>query len=542
MKITVCQLNYIVGDISGNTQKIIEAIEKAKKEQSDMVVFSELSVCGYPPYDLLFNSSFISDSITAIEKIASCCTDITAVVGGIDVNKGTGKHLYNTAFILSQGMVKAVYHKSLLPTYDVFDEARYFEPSYKPLMIEVNGKRIFITICEDLWTNETDTQPALGKPHYNYDTIAEIKLLKPDFVINIAASPFSAFQYNYRYNLLLSIHQKLECPLLYVNQVGANTELVFDGGSAFYKDNTRYFQLPFFEEKEMEINTEQIVANVTAMSGIQALNQALVTGIKDYFAKNGFTKAVLGLSGGIDSAVVALLAKQALGEENVHTLLMPSRFSSEHSLTDAIELCKRNHISYDILSIEKPFQSLESGLREIFKNQPPDIAEENIQARIRAVFLMAYSNKFGPILLNTSNKSEMSVGYGTLYGDMAGAISVLGDVYKTQVYQLAHFLNKNEELIPINIIRKPPSAELRPNQKDSDSLPEYDILDKILYHIIEEQLSISDMVAKGFDDLTVQKVFKLVHTNEYKRYQAPPVIRVSTKAFGYGRRIPLVKK
>jgi len=542
MKITLCQLNYIVGDIEGNAQKIIEHIKQAKSENSDVVVFSELAICGYPPYDLLFNSSFVQKSVEAINIIAQHCIGITAIVGGIEAHHGDGKNLFNTAFVLQNGQITHTYHKALLPTYDIFDEARYFEPVYKPAVFKLKNVKFAITICEDLWTTETDIHPSPGKPNYQYNILQANKALNVDFIINIAASPYSISQHSYRYEVLARAYNILQCPIIYVNQVGANTDLIFDGGSVvFNKKGEKYF-LPFFEECHQTINFDTYTKQEICLKPIESLYHALKLGIHDYFTKNNFKKAVLGLSGGIDSAVVAVLAAHALGNENVHCLLMPSRFSSQHSVDDAVDLCHRNQITYDILSIEQPFIAFEQSLHNLFQDLPNDVTEENIQARIRALYLMAYSNKFGHILLNTSNKSEMAVGYGTLYGDMCGAIAVIGDVYKTQVYELAKFLNKKQELIPINIINKAPSAELRPNQKDSDSLPEYEHLDKLLYHIIEMQLTIPDLINLGFSEDIVKKVYRLVQINEYKRYQAAPVLRVSSKAFGYGRRIPLVKK
>lgn len=542
MKITLCQLNYVVGNIDGNAQKIMEHIKQAKSEKSDLIVFSELAICGYPPYDLLFNSSFVKQSIEAIKTIAKQCYQITAIVGGIDFNDGDGKSLFNAAYVLEDGKIKHVYHKALLPTYDVFDEARYFEPAYNPLIINIRGNRVAITICEDLWLPQIDSQPTPGKPKYQYDLIKANKALDPDLIINIAASPYSIFQHSYRYEILTKVYKQLNCPLVYVNQVGSNTDLIFDGGSlAFNNKGEKYF-LPFFNESHTNIELDTVIKNGNVFEEVESLYHALILGISDYFKKSNFKKAVLGLSGGIDSAVVSVLAAHALGNENVHCLLMPSRYSSQHSIEDAIELCNKNKLTYDILPIEKPFNAFEKSLSNVFKGKESDVTEENIQARVRAIYLMAYSNKFGSILLNTSNKSEMAIGYGTLYGDMCGAIAVIGDVYKTQVYQLANYLNRVEELIPQNIIKKAPSAELRYNQKDSDTLPEYDLLDQLLYDIIEMQLTVQGLVEKGYPDETIKKVYRLVQLNEYKRYQAPPVLRVSSKAFGYGRRIPIVKK
>ncbi len=542
LTIALCQLNYTVGNLEGNSAKIIGEIHNAKKQGADIAVFSELALPGYPPYDLLFSDKWIEQSLHYISVIAKECKDIIAIVGGVDINKGDGKRLFNTAFVLENGQITHRYYKALLPTYDVFDEARYFEPSYNPLIINVKNKKVAITICEDLWTVKTDTHPAPGKPYYHYDTIQEYKKLRPDILINIAASPYSYTQIAYRYQVIKEAQKELNCPLIYVNQIGANTDLVFDGGSCVVHTNGMV-HLPFFKEQTAIINLNNLNdSHVYQQEPIESIYQALILGISDFFSKNHFNWAVIGLSGGIDSAVVAILAAEAIGKENVHCLLMPSRFSSDHSIRDAVDLCQRNQISYDILSIEPIFSATEKYLQPIFHSKPYDITEENIQARLRALFLMAYSNKHGHILLNTSNKSEMAVGYGTLYGDMCGALSVLGDVYKTQVYELARYINRNGERIPLHILTKAPSAELRPNQKDSDSLPEYDLLDRLLFKMIEEQKSIDEIVAEGYDSVVVSKVYKLLHHNEFKRYQAAPVIRVSTKAFGLGRRFPLVKK
>ncbi len=401
--------------------------------------YSELAVCGYPPYDLLFNDYFVNKTIKAVDIIASHCNGIIAIVGGIDKNNGYGKSLFNTAFILSNGKVVERYHKALLPTYDIFDEARYFEPVQKPVIFEYNGYKIAVSICEDIWTSSTDVYSNTEKPRYEYDIVKIYAQYSPDLMINIAASPYSTSQQSYRYQILNNAQQQLNCPIVYVNQVGAHTDLIFDGGSSVIWKDKQIFQLPFFEEKIEYIDITAPIEKRNNLTEIESLYQSLIFGIKDFFTKNGFKKAVLGLSGGIDSAVVAVLAVHALGNENVHCLLMPSRYTSQHSIEDAVELCRINKLSYNIISIEPPFQSFENTLQNIFKDTQPDITEENIQARIRAIYLMAFANKFGFILLNTSNKSEMAVGYGTLYGDMCGALSVLGDVYKTQVYELAHF-------------------------------------------------------------------------------------------------------
>jgi NAD+ synthase (glutamine-hydrolysing) len=548
MRIALAQLNFMIGDFEGNTRKILDAIEKSRDEKASLVVFPELSVCGYPPRDFLEFGDFIKKSEDAVHAIAKECVGIAAIVGAPSVNPDDkGKALYNSAFFLEKGKIGAVVHKTLLPNYDVFDEYRYFEPNRLPYqLIECNGKRIALTICEDLWNVADD-------PLYVRNPMDDLARLGPDLIINIAASPFHYDQPAHRYDILSRNARKYNVPVYYVNHVGGQTELLFDGGSMVLgKDGGVVKQLDFFEEQLVIIRTEDEGTEDGGRgdesgirhpaSGIQMIRSALVMGIRDYFTKLGFTRATLGLSGGIDSAVTLVLAAEALGPDNVVPLLLPSRFSSEHSITDAIAICDNLGIKYYHISIDDAFSAVEHTLGPYFSGLPFNLAEENIQARLRAVILMAFSNKFGYILLNTSNKSEAAVGYGTLYGDMCGGLSVLGDLYKTQVYQLAHLINAAKEIIPLNTITKPPSAELRPGQRDSDSLPEYEILDKILYEYIENRVGPHELVGKGFDEATVKRILKLVNTNEYKRYQSPPILRVSPKAFGSGRRLPIVGK
>ena len=548
MKIALAQLSFMIGDFEGNTRKILDAAGKARERNADLVVFPELCVCGYPPRDFLEFGDFIRKSQEAVENIAKNCKGIAVIVGAPSVNPAEkGKPLYNSAFVLQDGKISDVVHKTLLPNYDVFDEYRYFEPNRLPYhLIECCGKKIALTICEDLW-NVTDD------PLYVRNPMDELAPLRPDLVINIAASPFHYGQPAHRSDILSRNAKKYKLPVLYVNHIGGQTELLFDGGSmAVNPAGDITDQLSFFEEKIVVIDTDrfstadggpQTVSSIQhPASGILLIRSALVMGIRDYFGKLGFTKATLGLSGGIDSAVTLVLAAEALGRENILPLLLPSKFSSAHSITDAVALCDNLGIKYHTVSIDEANSALEHTLEPHFKGLPFDLAEENIQARLRAVILMAFSNKFGYILLNTSNKSEAAVGYGTLYGDMCGGLSVLGDLYKTQVYELAAEINLEKEIIPVNTITKPPSAELRPGQKDSDSLPEYEILDKILFEYIENHTGPDDLIRKGFDEKVVRKVLKLVNTSEYKRYQAPPILRVSPKAFGSGRRLPIAGK
>jgi NAD+ synthase (glutamine-hydrolysing) len=542
MKIALAQVNYLIGDFEGNTRIIIECIRKARLQKADLVVFSELSVCGYPPRDFLEFDDFILRSNKQIDIIASECKDIAAIVGAPSVNMAPkGKPLFNSAYFLEDGKVKAIVNKTLLPNYDIFDEYRYFEPNRSFNIIAFQGVKIALTICEDIWNISDD-------PLYIISPMDELAPLKPDLMINISASPFNYNQLAERNVILERNTQKYKIPLVYVNHVGAQTELLFDGGSVVVDaKGTIREQCLFFEEDFKIVDMSQLetlskVNPVAESNKIELIHDALVMGIRDYFKKLNFSKAILGLSGGIDSAVTLALAAQALGKDNVRPVLLPSRYSSDHSITDAIALAENLGCRYDQISIDKAFAAFEESLEPVFENIPFGLAEENIQARTRAVLLMGMANKLGYILLNTSNKSEAAVGYGTLYGDMCGGISVLGDVYKTDVFGLAHYINRHMEIIPINSITKPPSAELRPDQKDSDSLPDYDLLDQILFLYIEKRKGPSDIVKAGFDEVVVNRVLRMVNSNEWKRQQTPPILRVSYKAFGSGRRMPIVAR
>jgi NAD+ synthase (glutamine-hydrolysing) len=544
MRIALAQLNYHVGNFDSNAQKIINKIQEAKKKQVQLIVFSELCLTGYPPRDFLEFSDFIRLSEEHIQQIAKHCDGITAVVGAPSKNESPkGKQLYNTAYVLANGEVQQAIHKTLLPTYDVFDEYRYFEPNDTFETINVEGIQIALTICEDLWNIGEDI----------LYTVSPMDLLmeeKPQLIINIAASPFGQFHIENRKEVLLQNVEKYQLPLLYVNHVGAQTELIFDGGSMAINTNGSIVdELAYFDEEfkiyEFENNTLTQVGKDHSFlpdERIELIHDALITGIKDYFQKSGFKTAILGSSGGIDSALVQALAVKALGAENVRAILMPSEFSSDHSIDDAVQLSKNLGNPYDIIAIKEPYNAFNTILKDVFKGKDFDVTEENIQSRSRGIILMAISNKFGNILLNTSNKSELAVGYGTLYGDIAGGLGVIGDVYKTQAYDLARFINKEQEIIPQNIIDKAPSAELRPDQKDSDSLPDYDVLDKVLYHYIEERLGPNEIIAKGYDENLVLRILRMVNNNEYKRHQTPPILRVTNKAFGSGRRMPIVGK
>jgi NAD+ synthase (glutamine-hydrolysing) len=543
MRIALAQLNYIIGDFELNTAKIIETIEKCKLQNAELVVFAELSVCGYPPRDFLEFDDFIEKSYHAINTIAAHCTEIAAIVGAPSRNPDSkGKNLFNSAWLLADGKVQCMAHKALLPTYDIFDEYRYFEPNRNFKCISFKGVKIALTICEDIWNLNPD-------PLYITNPMDVLALQNPDIMINIAASPFTYEQQETRMKILRANISRYNIPMVYVNQVGAQTELLFDGNSCVLaSDNKILTCCKDFVEDIVFVDFEPIRKVLASESPQQLANQdktslihsALIMGIKDYFGKMGFTKAILGLSGGIDSAVTLALAAEALGNENLYAVLLPSEYSSEHSIDDAIALAKKLDCKHDIISIKDGYNSILGSLGPFFNTLPFNVAEENIQARVRAVLLMALANKFGYILLNTSNKSEAAVGYGTLYGDMCGGISVLGDVYKTEVYELANHINRNQEIIPQNSIIKPPSAELRPGQKDSDSLPDYEILDKILYNYIELRQSPANLISAGFDEATVKRVLRMVNMNEWKRHQTPPILRVSPKAFGQGRRMPIV--
>lgn len=543
MKIALAQLNYHIGNFSENKRKIIQKIQHAEKAGADLVVFAELAISGYPPRDFLEFDDFIKKCNSAIEEIAGHCTTIAAIIGTPVFNPNSkGKPLYNTAAFLSDGKVQKHFYKTLLPNYDIFDEYRYFEPNRIYEVLSFKGFNIALNICEDLWNVQEN-------PLYTINPMDEVIGQNPDFIINIAASPFNYHQIDIRTEVLRKNAKKYNLPLFYVNHVGAQTELLFDGGSLVMDRKGKILnEMACFEEDFQIYDLDnvikgKVIRGITNHRPVIAMiHDALVMGIRNYFEKLGFSKAILGLSGGIDSAVTAALAAEALGNNNVYNVLLPSRFSSSHSVDDAIRLSENLNMPYDIIEIEKPFSAFEKTLKPFFKNLPFDVTEENLQARIRGVILMALSNKFGYILLNTSNKSEAAVGYGTLYGDMNGGLSVLGDVYKTRVFELARYINRHSEAIPENIITKPPSAELRPGQKDTDSLPDYESLDEILYQYIEKRQGPREIIEMGFDEKLVRRILKMVNTNEYKRYQTPPILRVSSKAFGMGRRMPIVAR
>ncbi len=555
MKIAIAQQNYHIGNFEANTQKILEGIRWAKEQGADLVMFSELSICGYAPRDFLEFNDFIDRCYQAIDEIKEHADTIGVLVGAPDRNPvREGKDLFNGAWMLYEKQVKAVVHKTCLPNYDVFDEYRYFEPADKWQVIHFKGKKLAITICEDIWN--------LGdNPLYRNCPMDHLITQQPDIMLNISASPFDYTHVEDRKAIVKLNTLKYKLPMIYCNCVGSQTEIVFDGGSlVFDKDSNMVAQLPLFEEsiKMFELDEqghfkEEIILEAEKIAEqeltpdkldvslcIPEIYDAIVLGIRDYFQKMGFTQALLGSSGGIDSAVTLALAVEALGKENVNAILMPSEFSSEHSVTDAEELSRKLGNPFNTVPIRKIYETFLNELKPVFRDLPFGLAEENIQARCRGNILMSIANKFGYILLNTSNKSELATGYGTLYGDMAGGLSVLGDCYKTQVYALAEYINRNEEIIPRNIIEKAPSAELRPGQKDSDSLPDYSILDPLLYQYIERRKGPKEIKEIGFDAALTNRVLRMVNRNEYKRNQFCPIIRISPKAFGMGRRLPIV--
>lgn len=540
MKIALAQINPFIGNFSSNTDKIISYCQKALEDNADLIVFPELAICGYPPRDFLLFEDFIQSCLNKIDYIASQFPNLGIIIGTPVFNhKPAGKSLHNAACFLYEGKRLHTIHKTLLPTYDVFDEYRYFEPGINDQCILFKGKKIAITICEDIWN------PGFETPLYPINPLDSLCTQNPDFIINLSASPFNYNQSEQRHKVLKANTIKYKVPLIYCNQVGAQTELIFDGNSSVYNElGEPILQLKPFQEDLQSIDLDTTKQSIPVQHGndIELIHDALVCGIRDYFQKLNFSKAILGLSGGIDSALTLALAAKALGNQNVLSVLLPSQFSSDHSITDSLELVQTLESPHHTISIEETVQAVNQTLQPYFKETKPGLAEENIQARSRAILLMALSNKFGYILLNTSNKSEAAVGYGTLYGDMCGGLSVLGDVYKTQVYQLANYINRDKIIIPENIINKAPSAELRPGQKDQDSLPPYDVLDAVLYQYIEQKHAPHEIIQMGFDPELVAKVLKMVNTNEWKRYQTPPILRVSPTAFGMGRRMPIVAK
>ncbi len=543
MKIFAAQVNPTVGDIKGNLEKLKALTENADKLNADLIVFPELFITGYPPRDLLNKSWFIRNIMSALAEIEKFSekTEAGILLGTpYPTERNTGRGLYNSALLIHKGKEIFIQHKSLLPTYDVFDEARYFDPAAETNIFKFKNVNLGLTICEDAWNDDK----LWTKRLYDFDPVESLAKQGADIIINISASPFFAGKEKIRFKIIKNHVIKHNIPFLFLNQVGGNDELIFDGRSMFLNEKGDMLSLlPSFEEYSTLIGTnDKSVIDYEPEEEIETVFKALVLGIRDYLGKCGFKKAVIGLSGGIDSAVTAALAVKALGNENVLGVLMPSHFSSQGSIDDSVKLSEYLNIKYKIIPIKKIFDEYLRTLIPHFENKPPDITEENIQARIRGDILMAISNKFNSLVLSTGNKSELAVGYCTLYGDMSGGLAVISDVPKTMVYELAKYMNRRESVIPEAIINKPPSAELRPDQKDEDSLPPYPILDKVLHYYIEEGLHEEDIVNLGFEKETVQWIIRTVNRNEYKRKQAAPGLKVTSKAFGIGRRMPVAAR
>ncbi len=538
MNIALAQINPLIGDIWGNTEKILEYISKAKEMGADLVIFPELTISGYPPKDLLEKHHFIESNVQALDEIRGKA-EIPVVVGFMDKNEeDSGKYLFNACAFIENQKIKSVHRKCLLPNYDVFDESRYFDPDIAVSTFELCGYKFAMTICEDLWN---ETMP-MKRKLYDYNPVDELVKIKPDFVINVAASPYGIKKKKLREDMLTQISKRVKVPLIYVNQVGGQDDLIFDGHSFIADQKGVVTECPGFEEHLKIYDTNAAYKNfIKYNKDEEEILNALTLGLKDYLKKCKFEKVVLGLSGGIDSALTAVIAVNALGKENVKGILMPSEYSTSHSVTDAEDLAKNLGIDYEIVPIKEMYHAYIKQLEPFFKDTEFDVTEENIQARIRGNVIMAFSNKFGYMPIATGNKSELSCGYCTLYGDMSGGLCVIGDVYKTEVYKLCRYINRDGEIIPENTITKPPSAELRPGQKDSDSLPDYDTLDGILKLYIEEWAGVDAIVETGYDEAVVRRILRLVDINEYKRRQAAPVLKISLKAFGTGRRMPIAQ-
>jgi NAD+ synthetase len=552
MKIAIAQINTTIGDFDGNFNKIRSAYLKAVENGSDLLLTPEMAITGYPPRDLLLRKDFVEKNRSVLEELAKITGNTGLIVGYVDFNyKKPGRNLTNSVALLKNGKIIEIRHKTLLPTYDVFDEDRYFEPAEKNTPVEFNGIQLGLTICEDIWNDEDfwrDRRYRRNPPAELFDAGAEI-------LINISASPWHLGKDKTRRQMLSSLARKYKKPVIYCNLVGGNDELVFDGGSMFFDTNGKLVaKANIFEEDFVIVDTDTLYSRAThsepSISEIdtseccdeEMIYRALVMGTRDYLHKCGFKSAVIGLSGGIDSSLVACIAADALGRENVLGVSMPSQYSSRGSLEDARKLAENLGIKYEVIPIQPPFESFKNQLSQIFRGLPEDITEENIQARIRGVILMAISNKFKSLVLTTGNKSELGVGYCTLYGDMCGGLAVISDIPKTMVYKVSRWINREKEVIPAACLTKPPSAELRPNQTDQDTLPPYEILDTILEAYVVDGKSPAEIVSLGFDERTVRYVIKLIENSEYKRRQAAPGIKVTSRAFGVGWRVPLAKR
>jgi NAD+ synthase (glutamine-hydrolysing) len=539
MRIGIAQINPTVGDLRGNFEKIRAAYQRLAAAGAELVLAPELATTGYPPQDLVFKSRFVPQNLEVIERLHQCIGDVPLLVGYVDRNAGRGKPFFNAAALLERGQSIRKSFKTLLPTYDVFDEDRYFEPGTGGEIFPIAGRRVGVTICEDIWT-----QDYLPGPLYETELIAALVAKGAQIIVNLSASPFSVRKLGVRREMLAALARAHHRPIVYCNVVGGNDQLVFDGSSiAFNRAGDLIAQLPSFQSAEAIIETDSRIALPLPPADLMAeLFGALSLGVRDYLAKCKFKSAVLGLSGGIDSAVAAALAVDSLGADNVVGVSMPSPYSSPGSIDDALALARNLGIRCLQIPIGDAFATFKKQFNEIFAGLPEDTTEENIQSRLRGMILMALSNKFGHLLLTTGNKSELAVGYCTIYGDMAGGLAVISDVPKTLVYELARWINREHEIIPAATIEKPPSAELKPGQVDQDSLPPYDILDQILQLYVEENQSARDIIARGFAEKTVRWIQHRVDLNEYKRAQAAPGIKVTSRAFGVGRRMPIAQQ
>ncbi len=542
MKIALCQINPVIGDIEGNKKKIIEGYRQGIQDKVDLVIFPELAICGYPPLDLVEKQEFRNKVKEVADEIASITGDVGVIFGSIvEELEDVGTGVYNSALLCFDGEVQFMQHKTLLPNYDVFDEVRYFEASRENKLFEFKGEKIAISICEDIWNDDDYWKHR----RYHIDPVQCQIDAGASLLVNISASPYAYGRRMERREMLSVLTKTNNVPLAYVCCAGAQTDLIFDGASMCFD---RKGNLCLIGEKYAEdyliFDSDGEYPEVDNMEGSYAeeVLQALIFGLRDYAGKTGFSKALVGLSGGIDSAVVTYIAAKAFGPESVHVILMPSQYSSEGSINDSKNLIENLGISSDIVSIQPVFEKVKEVMEPIFNGTKEDVTEENLQSRIRGLYLMAISNKYNHMLCTTGNKSEMAVGYATLYGDMNGALGIIADVYKTKVYELANYINREEEIIPHEIIDKAPSAELRPGQKDEDSLPPYEVLDQILVMYLEEYKEINEIVEKIGDRSTVEYVLKMVDRNEFKRRQSAPALRVTTKAFGYGRRFPIVQR
>lgn len=540
LRIGIAQINGTVGDFPGNAKKILHAYRACLDQGADLVITPEMSLVGYPPRDLVHKSQFVPKCLQALDYLSEEIKHVPLLVGYVDHNtaRSPGRPFRNAAAWLESGKIVHKIHKTLLPTYDVFDELRYFEPSETCEVIHWKGHRLGVTICEDIWTDDY-----LPRPLYDRDPIEELKLQGIDLLLNLSASPYHVGKTQLRRELISRVSTELEAPVIYCNSIGGNDELIFDGHSLVATPNDGcVIQLPGFQEHITTVDLTNLQPSIQEPSAPEQIFQALVLGLRDYATKCGFSSVCLGLSGGIDSALTAVIAAEALGADHVFGLTMPSPYSSRGSVDDSFFLQKSLGISCTEVSIVDTFQAVKQSMATVFSGQKEDVTEENMQARIRGLYLMSLSNKFGHLLLTTGNKSELAVGYCTIYGDMCGGLAVISDLPKTTVYDVARWINREREIIPWSTIEKAPSAELRPDQKDQDTLPPYEILDAVLHMLIEQQLSTEEVISAGFDETMVLWVQRRIDLNEWKRQQAAVGLRVTSKAFGSGRRMPIVQR